>query len=287
VADDGRAPSALFMVGVRDLGAKDADFALVGIERFNVVNVPEFDVLLFLLVLHHEARGLIPPERQGLLQWLVVVMAQDNKGTILVFGQLGQDRSIGIEAVEDHGVDEGAVDGVQAVDEPQGGGQFALVGRDVFFTDQEAGLFVAYRLKGEHNIQRWADEYGHHVTVVVLSYFFLSTVTLLDRHLSIQAIGTMSMEGIERFPSVDSRATQGAEFFLPEGFVSFGFAEYMSDGLTNGPQVQFIQDIADRVGTESFDVLSWCSTDQLLEVGLFQISLQCIDARNAKQGRVD
>ena len=47
-ADDGKAPSRRCVAGFGDDGANHTDLSLVGVERIDVVGVPELDVLFLI-----------------------------------------------------------------------------------------------------------------------------------------------------------------------------------------------------------------------------------------------
>jgi hypothetical protein len=126
--------------------------------------------------------GLAPsfdlPEAECFFQRLVLFLLEHEEAAVAVILELGHHRPVGVEGIADEGVDEPSVSGVQGIDEPPSGGQFAFMA-DMLGIDIAARFFVEHRLDPQHNIEDRPEQQGHHIPVIILFHLFALTVATL------------------------------------------------------------------------------------------------------------
>src|SRR6266436_5101177 len=96
LADDGETPGSwLFLVRLGDRGADRADFFFVGIQRLDVIDVPELHVFFPVRIVAALTPSLDLPEVEGFLEGLVLFLLEHQEAAVAVMGELRHDRPIG------------------------------------------------------------------------------------------------------------------------------------------------------------------------------------------------
>ena len=156
-----------WLVGLGDHRADDARLSGEGVQRGEVVHVPQLEVFLRGGGLAGLTGPVPLPEREGVLERLVVLFLEDDEAAVAVPLELGHHRPVGVEGVKDEGIDEGPVGLMQPVDQPLPGGQFSFMAA-VVAVGVAAGFIRAERFDRQDDVEHGPDEHGDHIGVVIL-----------------------------------------------------------------------------------------------------------------------
>jgi len=109
VTNDGETPCCWFFIRLGNHSTDDADFSLVGIQRLDIICIPELDAFFFIGIVVLLTQPLAVEKSERFLERLMGFLLEDDEASIAVPIQLSHQRPVGIKSVKHDGVDKAAV----------------------------------------------------------------------------------------------------------------------------------------------------------------------------------